>query len=173
MYPAGLWIRIFFLQIRIQLFSQCGSGSSFKNFVKITLWRVFWSSKDKKDCSKVKKPIELVQIYLNPDPKLWYPDKYNLASAKRSRSHHVLMRNTPLDIVLCCVPLGWREVAEDARTAAAAAAPQNLILYCMIFHLDEERLRKMRGQPQLPRLKAVACRRPKGGKRKTYVPSGE
>ena len=64
---SGLWIRIHFLRIRIQiqqffsmririqLFFKCRSGgSSFKKFVKNNLIRVFFSWKNIKDCSKVR-----------------------------------------------------------------------------------------------------------------------
>ena len=154
MYPAGLWIRILFLQIRIQLFSQCGPGSSFKNFVKITLWRVFWSSKDKKTHRAGPNLLKsgskaLVSRYLQscigkkiqippcPDEEYstWYCIVLCSIRMKRGCGRcEDSRRASKLDIVLYDFPLGRGEVAEDARTAAAAAAPQNLILYCMMFH---------------------------------------
>ena len=73
LYP-GLWIRIHFMRIRIQLFFfslririqllfECGSGSSLNKFVKKSPYEEFYGvEKDEKDCSKVK-TMELVQIY--------------------------------------------------------------------------------------------------------------
>ena len=57
-YP-GPWIRIHFLCIRIQQFSECGSGSSLNKFGKNNLMKSFLL------LIKKHKTMELVQIYLN------------------------------------------------------------------------------------------------------------
>ena len=45
-------------------FSQCGSGSNLKKFIKIAFRRIFWKRQKRLLRSK-KKTMELVQIYLN------------------------------------------------------------------------------------------------------------